>query len=116
MWIQRDPLGVALVIAPWNYPIQLSLAPIVGAIAAGNCAVLKPSELAPASSAALARCIGEFLDPDAIAVVEGAVEETQALLAQRWDKIFYTGNGRVGCAPPPVVSPTIVARFCDCML
>ena len=95
-WIQRDPLGVALVIAPWNYPIQLSLAPIVGAIAAGNCAVLKPSELAPASSAALARCIGEFLDPDAIAVVEGAVEETQALLAQRWDKIFYTGNGRVG--------------------
>ena len=52
-WIQRDPLGVALVIAPWNYPVQLSLAPIVGAIAAGNCAVLKPSELAPASSAAL---------------------------------------------------------------
>jgi len=95
-WIQRDPLGVALVIAPWNYPIQLSLAPIVGAIAAGNCAVLKPSELAPASSAALARGIAEYLDPDAITVVEGAVEETQALLAQRWDKIFYTGNGRVG--------------------
>ena len=95
-WIQRDPLGVALVIAPWNYPVQLSLSPIVGAISAGNCAVLKPSELAPASSAALARCIGEFLDPDAITVVEGAVEETQALLAQRWDKIFYTGNGRVG--------------------
>jgi aldehyde dehydrogenase (NAD+) len=95
-WIQREPLGVALVIAPWNYPVQLSLAPIVGAIAAGNCAVLKPSEVAPQSSAALARCIGEFLDPDAITVVEGAVEETQALLAQRWDKIFYTGNGRVG--------------------
>jgi aldehyde dehydrogenase (NAD+) len=95
-WIQRDPLGVALVIAPWNYPIQLSLAPIVGAIAAGNCVVLKPSELAPASSAALTCGIAEFLDPDAITVVEGAVEETQALLAQRWDKIFYTGNGRVG--------------------
>jgi aldehyde dehydrogenase (NAD+) len=95
-WIQRDPLGVALVIAPWNYPIQLSLAPIVGAIAAGNCAVLKPSELAPATSVALARGIGDFLDPDAITVVEGAVEETQALLAQQWDKIFYTGNGRVG--------------------
>jgi len=95
-WIQRDPLGVALVIAPWNYPLQLSLAPIVGAIAAGNCAVLKPSELAPATSATLARTIGEFLDSDAITVVEGAVEETQALLAQRWDKIFYTGNGRVG--------------------
>jgi aldehyde dehydrogenase (NAD+) len=95
-WIQRDPLGVALVIAPWNYPVQLSLAPLVGAIAAGNCAVLKPSELAPASSAALARTIGDCLDPDATTVVEGAVEETQALLAQRWDTIFYTGNGRVG--------------------
>ena len=95
-WIQRDPLGVALVIAPWNYPVQLSLAPLIGAIAAGNCAVLKPSELAPATSKVLTRCIGDFLDPDAIAVVEGAVDETQALLAQRWDKIFYTGNGRVG--------------------
>jgi aldehyde dehydrogenase (NAD+) len=95
-WIQRDPLGVALVIAPWNYPVQLSIAPLIGAIAAGNCAVLKPSELAPATSAALARCIGEFLDRDAIVVVEGGVEETRVLLAQRWEKIFYTGNGRVG--------------------
>ena len=95
-WIQRDPLGVVLIIAPWNYPIQLSLAPLIGAIAAGNCAVVKPSELAPASSAVMAEWIPKYLDPDAIAVVEGAVDETQALLAQQWDHIFYTGNGHVG--------------------
>lgn len=94
--IVREPLGVVLIIAPWNYPVQLALAPLVGAIAAGNAAVLKPSEVAPATSAVLARLLGEHLDPDAFAVVEGAVPETQALLAQRWDHIFYTGNGRVG--------------------
>jgi len=95
-WIQRDPLGVVLVIAPWNYPIQLTLAPVVGALAAGNCVVIKPSELAPASAAALTRWLPEYLDPDAVAVVQGAAPETQALLAQRFDHIFYTGNGRVG--------------------
>jgi len=94
--VVREPLGLVLIIAPWNYPVQLSLSPLVGAIAAGNVAVLKPSEVAPATSAALARLVPEYLDPDAVAVVEGAVPETQALLAQRWDHIFYTGNGRVG--------------------
>ena len=94
--VVREPLGLVLIIAPWNYPVQLALSPLVGAIAAGNVAVLKPSEVAPATSAVLARLLPEYLDPDAVAVVEGAVPETQALLAQRWDHIFYTGNGRVG--------------------
>ncbi len=95
-WIQREPLGVVLVIAPWNYPVQLTLAPLVGALAAGNAAVVKPSELSPTTSAVLARWIPEYTDGDAVAVVQGAVEETTALLEQRWDHIFYTGNGRVG--------------------
>lgn len=92
----RDPLGVVLVIAPWNYPAQLLLAPVAGALAAGNCVVAKPSELAPATSAAVARLLPRFLDTDAVAVVEGGVEETTALLEERFDHIFYTGNGTVG--------------------
>ncbi|MET7797124.1 aldehyde dehydrogenase family protein [Streptomyces decoyicus] len=94
--VVREPLGVVLVIAPWNYPLQLALAPLVGALAAGNCAVVKPSELAPATSAAMARLLPRYLDGDAVAVVEGAVPETTALLAERFDHIFYTGNGTVG--------------------
>ncbi|MEU6116983.1 aldehyde dehydrogenase family protein [Streptomyces sp. NPDC047117] len=91
-----DPLGVVLVIAPWNYPAQLLLVPLAGALAAGNTVVAKPSELAPATSALLARLLPEYLDNDAVAVVEGGVPETTALLAQRFDHIFYTGNGTVG--------------------
>ncbi|MFF7446325.1 MULTISPECIES: aldehyde dehydrogenase family protein [unclassified Streptomyces] len=95
-WTQVDPLGVVLVIAPWNYPAQLLLAPVVGALASGNAVVVKPSELAPATSAALARLLPAFLDTEAFAVVEGGVPETTALLAERFDHIFYTGNGTVG--------------------
>ncbi|MFC8662691.1 aldehyde dehydrogenase family protein [Streptomyces sp. NPDC057199] len=95
-WTQYDPLGVVLVIAPWNYPAQLLLAPMVGALAAGNAVVVKPSELAPATSAFLARFLPEYLDTDAVAVVEGGIPETTALLAERFDHIFYTGNGTVG--------------------
>ncbi|WP_343236234.1 aldehyde dehydrogenase family protein [Streptomyces arenae] len=95
-WTQYDPLGVVLVIAPWNYPAQLLLAPVAGALAAGNAVVAKPSELAPATSAALARLLPAYLDTDAVAVVEGGVPETTALLAERFDHIFYTGNGVVG--------------------
>ncbi|HZJ26081.1 MAG TPA: aldehyde dehydrogenase family protein [Acidimicrobiia bacterium] len=94
--IRSEPLGIVLVIGPWNYPIQLVVAPLIGAIAAGNTAVLKPSELATHCSAALAAAVREYLDPDCVAVVEGGVPETQALLAERWDHIFYTGNGTVG--------------------
>ncbi|MEU0027246.1 aldehyde dehydrogenase family protein [Streptomyces sp. NPDC006335] len=95
-WTQYDPLGVVLVIAPWNYPAQLLLAPVVGALASGNAVVAKPSELAPATSAAVARLLPAYLDTDAVAVVEGGVPETTALLAERFDHIFYTGNGTVG--------------------
>lgn len=94
--IHHDPLGVVLIIGPWNYPIQLVLAPLVGALAAGNAAAIKPSEVAANSSRALAWLIPRYLDPDAVAVVEGGVPETTALLEERWDHIFYTGNGAVG--------------------
>ncbi|WP_327426335.1 MULTISPECIES: aldehyde dehydrogenase family protein [unclassified Streptomyces] len=95
-WTQYDPLGVVLVIAPWNYPLQLLLTPMLGALAAGNAVVVKPSELAPATSAVVARLLPQYLDTDAVAVVEGGIPETTALLAERFDHIFYTGNGTVG--------------------
>lgn len=91
-----EPLGTVLVIAPWNYPVQLSLVPVAGALASGNTVLLKPSELAPATSALMARLVPQYLDRDAVAVVEGGVPETTELLAQRFDHIFYTGNGTVG--------------------
>jgi len=91
-----EPVGVVLVIAPWNYPVQLLLAPLVGALAAGDAVVLKPSELAPATSATVARLIPQYLDARAVAVVEGGVEDTTELLSQRFDHIFFTGNSRVG--------------------
>jgi len=91
-----EPLGVVLVIAPWNYPMQLLLAPVAGAIAAGNTVVMKPSEVSAATSAVLARLVPRYLDPSAVTLVEGGVPETTALLEQRFDHIFYTGNGTVG--------------------
>ncbi|WP_435298450.1 aldehyde dehydrogenase family protein [Timonella sp. A28] len=90
-----EPLGVVLIIAPWNYPLQLVLAPLVGALAAGNAAVIKPSELAPETSRLLASLIPAYLDERAVKVVEGGVPETTALLEQKFDHIFYTGNARV---------------------
>ena len=95
-WTRFEPLGVVLVIAPWNYPVQLLVLPLASAIAAGNTAIAKPSELAPATSAVVTRLAGEYLDTDAIRFVEGGVEETQALLAERFDHIMFTGNGTVG--------------------
>lgn len=91
-----EPLGVVLVIAPWNYPVQLLLVPAAGALAAGNAVVMKPSEVSSATSAVLARLVPKYLDSDAVAIVEGGVAETTALLEQRFDHIFYTGNGTVG--------------------
>ena len=93
--VVREPLGVVLVVAPWNYPVQLLLSPLLGALAAGNTVVAKPSELAPATSAVLARCLPRYLDPAAVAVVEGGPEVSTALLEQRFDHIFYTGGERV---------------------
>ncbi len=94
-FVIRDPLGLVLIIAPWNYPVGLLLSPLVGAIAAGNTVVLKPSEVTPHTSAALAKLLPRYLDNDAIALVEGGVPETSALLEQRFDHIMYTGNGAV---------------------
>lgn len=94
--IQYQPRGVVLLIAPWNYPVYLLATPLAAALAAGNAVVCKPSELAPATSALITRLAGEYLDPDAIAFVEGGVEETTALLEERFDHILYTGNGTVG--------------------
>jgi len=91
-----EPLGVVAIIAPWNYPVQLTLAPAIGALAAGNAVVIKPSELAPATARLLGELVPRYLDPEAVAVVEGGVPETTELLAQRFDHIFYTGNGTVG--------------------
>lgn len=125
--LQPEPLGVVLIIGPWNYPVHLVLAPLIGAIAAGNAVVLKPSEVTPHSSHALVRLVGEHLDPDAITVVEGGIPETTALLDEHWDHILYTGNGTVGRIVmaaaakhlTPVTlelggkSPAIVARDAD---
>ena len=95
-WLQPEPLGVVLIIGAWNYPLQLTLAGLAAAIAAGNCAVVKPSELAPAMSGVIARRIPEYLDSDCVKIVEGAVPETSALLELPWDHILYTGGGNVG--------------------
>lgn len=90
-WTELTPLGVVLVIGPWNYPLQLLLAPLAGALAAGNTVVLKPSEHAPVTSAVLARWIPEYL-AGAAEVVEGGIPETTALLSERFDHIFFTGG------------------------
>lgn len=91
-----EPLGVVLIMAPWNYPLMLLLSPLVGALAAGNAVVIKPSEVSAATSKVIAQLVPAYLDPRGVAVVEGAVTETTWLLDQYWDHIFYTGNGTVG--------------------
>lgn len=91
-----EPYGVALILSPWNYPIQLCLSPLVGAISGGNCAIIKPSAYAPATSAAIAQLIRKTFEARYIAVVEGGRAENQALLEQRFDTIFFTGSVAVG--------------------
>lgn len=94
--IVNCPYGVVLVIAPWNYPILLSLQPLVGALAAGNCCVLKPSELAPASAKIIEKIVKEVLSENYAAVINGGVDVSKALLEEQFDYIFYTGNTNVG--------------------
>jgi len=91
-----EPLGAVLIIGAWNYPILLTLQPLVGALTAGNAAVIKPSEVAERTSHLLAELLPRYVDSEAVKVIEGAVDETTALLRERWDHIFYTGNGVVG--------------------
>ncbi len=95
-YILPEPLGVSLVIGAWNYPYQLSLAPVIAAMAAGCTIVLKPSEIPTHTSAIMATIIGEAFDPAYFTVVEGAVAETNTLLEEKFDKIFFTGSPRVG--------------------
>jgi aldehyde dehydrogenase (NAD+) len=95
-YVVPEPLGVSLVIGPWNYPFQLTLAPLVAAMAAGCTAIVKPSELMPHSSAALAEILGKAFEPQYVAVVEGGIPETTALLEQKFDSIFFTGSVPVG--------------------
>ncbi|XP_013137411.1 PREDICTED: aldehyde dehydrogenase, dimeric NADP-preferring isoform X5 [Papilio polytes] len=94
--IYNDPYGVALVIGAWNYPLQLLLLPMAGAIAAGNVVVVKPSELSEACAQFIVEMIPKYLDNDAVIVVEGGPEETTELLKQKFDYIFYTGGTNVG--------------------
>ncbi|MBB6611720.1 aldehyde dehydrogenase [Pontibacter sp. Tf4] len=95
-YVYPQPYGVALIISPWNYPLNLLFTPLIGAMAAGNCAILKPSEIAPNTAAIVTRIISQNFDERYLAVVEGGVETAQHLLAQRFDYIFFTGSTQVG--------------------
>jgi len=95
VYVQHDPLGVVLIIGAWNYPLQLTLVGLAGALAGGNTVCLKPSEVSPATSDVLAKLIPKFFAPEEVAVVSGGIPETTAVLAERFDHIMYTGNGRV---------------------
>lgn len=94
--VETEPLGVCLILGPWNYPFQLLLAPLASALAAGNCALLKPSEHAPRTAEVVAKILTEAFDEDQVAVVTGGVQVAEDLLAERFDKIFFTGGSAIG--------------------
>lgn len=94
--IYHDPYGVTLIIAPWNYPFQLAMAPLIGAIAGGNTAIIKPSELTPATSAIIEKIIAQAFIPEFIAVKQGGIDVSQQLLETPFDYIFFTGSVNVG--------------------
>lgn len=94
--IVPEPVGVVLIISPWNFPLQLTLGPLVAALAAGNCAVLKPSPLAPATTVALRQIIEQNFDRRLVALIEGGAETAQALLHERFDHVFFTGGTATG--------------------
>lgn len=126
-FIRKEPLGVVLIIGAWNYPVQLVLVPLIGAIAAGNCAVVKPSELSDSTSSLLTELLPKYLDQSCFSVVCGGAKETTELLEQRFDHIFYTGGVSVArsvmraasCHLTPVTlelggkSPALVEGSCD---
>ncbi|XP_015987432.2 aldehyde dehydrogenase family 3 member B2 isoform X3 [Rousettus aegyptiacus] len=95
-FIRKEPFGLVLIIAPWNYPLNLTLVPLVGALAAGNCVVLKPSEISQSTEKVLAEVLPRYLDQSCFAVVLGGPEETGRLLEHKFDYIFFTGSPRVG--------------------
>jgi aldehyde dehydrogenase (NAD+) len=94
--IVYEPKGVILIIAPWNFPFNLTLGPLVSAIAAGNCAILKPSEMTPESTACMKRILGDLFEEDEVAVIEGDATVAEALLRKKWDHIFFTGSPAIG--------------------
>ncbi|XP_024420459.1 aldehyde dehydrogenase family 3 member A2 isoform X1 [Desmodus rotundus] len=95
-YVQPEPLGVVLIIGAWNYPFVLTIQPLIGAIAAGNAVIIKPSEISENTANLLARLLPQYLDQDLYVVVNGGIDETTELLKQRFDHIFYTGNTAVG--------------------
>lgn len=97
-FVEPEPYGTALILSPWNYPLQLCLMPVIGAISGGNCAVIKPSAYAPATGSMIAKIIGEAFGPEYLAVVEGGREENRALLEEVFDYIFFTGSVEAGKA------------------
>ncbi|KAI9504502.1 hypothetical protein GGI25_005544 [Coemansia spiralis] len=94
--VRKEPLGCVVIFGAWNYPLRLVLLPLVGALAAGNTAVIKPSELSPHTALAIERMVNKYMDPKVVRVVQGAVDESTELLKQKFDHYFYTGNGTVG--------------------
>ena len=126
-FVRHEPLGVALIMAPWNYPVQLTFLPLAAALAAGNCAVLKPSPDTPRVVDVMARCVMRYFNPEHVALVPGNVAESTALLRERFDAILYTGSTRVGkivmeaaakhltpvCLELGGKSPVVVAKDAD---
>ena len=95
-YIYSEPYGAVLIIAPWNYPFQLAIAPVISAIAAGNTVVLKPSELTPHTAKIIETILSEVFQNEHLSIIQGGVPETTALLNERWDYIFFTGSVQVG--------------------
>ncbi|QIB27236.1 aldehyde dehydrogenase [Caloranaerobacter azorensis] len=95
-YIYSEPYGVTLIIAPWNYPFQLVMAPLIGSISAGNCSIIKPSEYSPNTSKIISKIISDNFEEEFIAVVEGGIEVNKALLEEKFDYIFFTGSVNVG--------------------
>ncbi|KAJ8299201.1 hypothetical protein KUTeg_023261 [Tegillarca granosa] len=126
-YIHREPFGVALIVGAWNYPFHLSILPMIGALAAGNCVILKPSEVALSTAQLLEKILPKYIDNECVKVVNGGLKETEALLSEKFDYIFYTGNSVVGKIVmqaaskhlTPVTlelggkSPVFVDRHCD---
>ena len=111
-YVVNEPFGVTLVIGPWNYPITTTLGPLVGAIAAGNCVLVKPSELSSNTSRAIKSLMDKYLDPDCYHCVEGGIEVAKALLLERYDLIIFTGSTDKGKliakAAAEYMTPTIL--------
>lgn len=95
-WVQYEPLGLVVVIGAWNYPVYLTLCPLIAALAAGNVVIVKPSEVSPATSSLLARLLPQYIDSEAVVVAEGDAKVTQELLAQGPDHVLFTGGAKIG--------------------